>query len=127
MSKGKIDKNSNFFKNLENLYACKSGVKKPHENIKKHNPVDVPQMNKQEQQVPQQANVPQQINVPQQHVQQQMHFSQPVQVPQQQVPQNIIINVLGQPQAQNNNYVKCPNCDYIFCNNSQNPFLEFMK
>ena len=59
MSKGKIDKNSNFFKNLENLYAAKSGIKKPHKEIKKV--VEVPQQKHvpdQIQQIPQQ--IPQQ-------------------------------------------------------------------
>lgn len=118
MSKGKIDKNSSFFKNLENIYAAKSGVKKPHKDIKKHKPVEVPQQPVIQQPVIQQQVPQQQVYVPQQH----MHIPQ-----QMHVPQNIVINVLGQPQVQNNSYVKCPNCDYIFCNNSQNPFLEFMK
>ena len=72
MSKGKIDKNSNFFKNLENLYAAKSGVKKPHKEIKKEKVVEVPrqkQVTEQIQQIPQQiqqqVQVPQQIQVPQ--------------------------------------------------------------
>ena len=122
MSKGKIDKNSDFFKNLENIYANKSGVKKPHKEIKKQKPVQVPQQIIQQvpQQVPQQINqqVPQSIQVPQQ-------VFQSNNIP----PQNIIINVLGNNQNQllNNHYVKCPNCQYTFVNNSNNPFLQFMK
>lgn len=121
MSKGKIDKNSNFFKNLENLYAAKSGIKKPHKEIKKV--VEVPQQKHvpdQMQQIPQQ--IPQQVQVPQ-------HIQVPQQMYQTNTPQNIIINVLGNNQSQsyNNHYIKCPNCQYTFVNSSNNPFLQYMK
>lgn len=119
MSKGKIDKNSNFFKNLENLYAAKSGVKKPHKEIKKV--VEVPQQKHvpdQIQQIPQQ--IPQQVQVPQ-------HIQVPQQMYQTNTPQNIIINVLGNNESYNNHYIKCPNCQYTFVNSSNNPFLQYMK
>ena len=123
MSKGKIDKNSSFFKNLENIYAAKSGIKKPHKEIKKEKVVEVPQqkqVTEQIQQIPQQ--IQQQVQVPQQiQVPQHMYQNNP--------PQNIIINVLGNNQSQsyNNHYIKCPNCQYTFVNNSNNPFLQYMK